>query len=336
MSLIIEELNVCIGEKNILSNIHLEIKEGEFLSLLGPSGCGKSTLLKSIAGLIEVNCKSIAIDNRRIDRLPPNKRGTVIVFQDLRLFPNMTAIENVAFPLKMQKVPKKNRLKTAQELLKKVQLEGFDHRAISQMSGGQQQRVALARAMAGTPDILLLDEPFSSLDENLRAHMRTLILDLHREYHTTMVLVTHDQGEALMLSDRVALMLEGEIIQCDTPRTIYENPCSLEAAKYFGESDFLNGQVKDGIFHCGQLSFPVVHDDGNYNAMIRTSALSEREDGIPMKMMQSEYRGASCLLHLRCGEETLHMKSLFTVQRDLCSDIRIHIDERKVLLFPIS
>lgn len=220
MGLSIEKLNVTLQKAKILKDVSLEMKDGEFISLLGSSGCGKTTLLKSIAGLIEIEAGDIRLDQESIVKTPPEKRGTVIVFQDLRLFPHMTVEKNITFPMELKKVPKEKQKETVKKLLEAVQLQGFENRKIRQMSGGQMQRVALARALAANPKILLLDEPFSGLDEELREEMAALVKKLHREWKITTVLVTHDKREALELSDRIAMMSGGEILQYDTPEII--------------------------------------------------------------------------------------------------------------------
>lgn len=216
MSLTINHLSVHLDQNLILNNIDLAVKDGELLSLLGPSGCGKSTLLKSVAGLLDITEGEIYIDDQRIDGIAPHRRGAVVVFQDLRLFTNMNVVDNVAFSLRMQGMRKEERIQKAEYYLEKVQLTGMEKRKVSQLSGGQQQRIALARALAADPKVLLLDEPFSSLDEDLREDMRQLLRHLHQELGNTIVLVTHDRQEALQLSDRIAIMENGKITRCDT------------------------------------------------------------------------------------------------------------------------
>lgn len=211
MGLMIDKLNVKLQKDEILNQVSLEIYDGEFVSLLGPSGCGKTTLLKSIAGLLEVESGDIRLDGVSLNDVPPEKRGTVVVFQDLRLFPHLTVEKNIMFPMELRKVPKEVQKKTVKKLLEDVQLSGFEQRKIRQMSGGQQQRVALARALAANPKVLLLDEPFSGLDEELRVEMAALVKKLHDEWKITTILVTHDKREALQLSDRIVTMSNGEI-----------------------------------------------------------------------------------------------------------------------------
>ena len=257
MRLEIEHLSVALAGRDILQGVSLQVKEGEFLSLLGPSGCGKTTLLKAVAGILAPRSGKIRLGGEDITNLPPHRRGVVILFQDIRLFPHMTAAENVAFPLRMRGVGRRARLAQAEDLLERVRLSGYGPRQVGSLSGGERQRVALARALAARPRLLLLDEPFSALDENLREDMRELVLSLHREFRTTTVLVTHDRGEALSMSDRVALLFHGELEQCGTPEEVYLRPATRRAANYFGGCAFLDGEVRSGVFRGGPGALPV-------------------------------------------------------------------------------
>ena len=216
MKLEIKNLCVSLQGNQILNGLDLAVREGEILALLGPSGCGKSTLLKTVAGLLPTQAGQIFLDGEEISRRPPHQRGAVIVFQDLRLFPHMCVLDNIAFPLKMQGVSRPERRARAEEMLEKVQMKDFGRRRVFQLSGGQQQRVALARALAARPRLLLLDEPFSSLDEELRQEMQQLVLGLHRECGMTTILVTHDREEAFRIADRVALLFAGRIDRIGT------------------------------------------------------------------------------------------------------------------------
>lgn len=268
MSLSIENLKVVLQKKEILHGVNLNIQEGEFISLLGASGCGKTTLLKSIAGLLEIEEGEIKIRGKSILAIPPEKRGTVIVFQDLRLFPHMTVEKNIMFPMELRKVPKEERRKTVKRLLEAVQLEGFEKRKIREMSGGQMQRVALARALAADPTVLLLDEPFSGLDEKLRGEMGGLVKKLHEEWKITTILVTHDIREALQMSDRIAWMDSGNILQYDTPQNMMEHPANEKVKEYFGRMNYVEGIVKDGRFKSSFFEAEVNLPDGEYKAGI--------------------------------------------------------------------
>lgn len=204
----IKNLSVELNKNMILDNFSLEIRDGEFVSIVGPSGSGKSTLLKTIAGINPIKNGIIELDGRVINDEPAHKRGAVIVFQDMRLFPHMNVNENVTYPLKLKGASKAERMENATKLLSDVQLDRLGDRKVNQLSGGQQQRVALARALAAEPKLLLLDEPFSALDENLREDMRQLIASLHQKFHMTTIMVTHDLHEAESMSDRVINMID--------------------------------------------------------------------------------------------------------------------------------
>ena len=222
MSLRLENISVSFGKHKILHEINLQVETGCFFSLLGPSGGGKSTLMKAIAGLLPLDQGNLVWQGRSIMSLPPEKREMTLVFQDLRLFPHLTVLDNVAFPLKMSGMKKEARREAAREILNQVELIDFAHRYPNQLSGGQQQRVALARAVAIKPRVLLLDEPFSSLDLPLRQSMRKLVRSLHDRMGLTTLLVTHDVGEAMLLSDCIGILDQGRLICCDSPAALLE------------------------------------------------------------------------------------------------------------------
>lgn len=247
-SLVIRDLAVSLQKQEILHRISLKAQEGEFLSLLGESGCGKSTLLKCIAGLLDADSGDILLNGESLLKKPPEKRGAVIVFQDLRLFPHMTVEQNITFPMEIKKIPKRQQKDTADRLLKEVQLADLGNRKIRELSGGQMQRVALARALAAEPALLLLDEPFSGLDERLRLEMGGLVKKIHRERGITTILVTHDKREALQLSDRIVLMSGGRSLQQGTPGELFYRPVSKEAAEYFGKVNYLRGTIEGDLF----------------------------------------------------------------------------------------
>ena len=335
MKLEIKNLSVHLDDQPILRDVSLKVADGEFVSLLGPSGCGKTTMLKTIAGLLPMGEGEIFLGEQEVSRVPTHKRGAVVVFQDFRMFPHMTAVENVAFPLKMQGVPKKERLKTAAEFLAKVHLEGREDQPVSTMSGGQQQRVALARALAAKPKLLLLDEPFSALDENLREEMRQLVKSLQRELGVTTVLVTHDRGEALSMSDRVALMFDGRLVQYDTPEAVYTRPATRQAADYFGDCVYLPGIVSCGRFCWKTLNIPVDVEDGNYNLMIRPNLLEMDPLGnVDATVMGLRFYGLEFVAELNLGEG-ISIRKAFSAALDweLDQQVRCNILAENPVLF---
>lgn len=291
MELKLTGVRAALGGKEILHGVDLTVRDGELLALLGSSGCGKSTCLKTIAGIVPLSGGSIALGEENLAVLPPHRRGVVVVFQDLRLFPHLTAAENVAFPLRMRGVPRQKRLEEAGRWLERVQLAGLDKRKVGQLSGGQLQRVALARALAARPRVLLLDEPFSSLDENLREDMRALVRSLQEQLHMTTVLVTHDRREALSMAHRVAVMFDGAIEQCSSPREVYAAPATRRVADYFGGGGYLPGTVRDGVFSMGELSFPAAVPDGAWDAFLRPGALKPGQGPLPLTVAEVAFLG---------------------------------------------
>lgn len=269
-----ENLELELEKKRILKDISLEVRSGEILALLGESGCGKSSLLKAMLGLYPLSKGKIFFQGKEIQNLPSHKRGISVVFQDLRLFPHLNVGENVGFSLELQKVPKAERKKKVEELLKLVQLEGYLDRRIDSLSGGQMQRVAIARALAMNENILFLDEPFSALDPNLRREMGDFLLELQKQENLTVVLVTHDQEEALRLAHRIALMKDGEILQVDEGEKLYYAPVNEYVARFMGKGNSILGRVENGVFSCPYFSFPVEKEEGNYTFFFRERQLS--------------------------------------------------------------
>lgn len=227
------------GSVNIINNLNLTIEQGEFVSLLGPSGSGKTTLLMLLAGFEQLNGGEILIDSERVDHLPPHKRNMGVVFQNYALFPHMTIEQNVAFPLACRKISSNEIREKVKAALEMVKLEHLANRKPGQLSGGQQQRIALARALIFEPKIILMDEPLGALDKQLREHMQMEIRALHQELGLTVVFVTHDQNEAISMSDRIAVFNEGKIEQIDRPENIYHRPRTEFVANFIGQTNLI-------------------------------------------------------------------------------------------------
>ena len=239
-----------------VEDMNLNVEKGEFVSLLGPSGCGKTTTLQMIAGFVPPTEGKIFINDQDITNLKPNKRNLGIVFQSYALFHHMTIFDNVAFGLKMRKIEKSERDERVRETLSLVHLEDFSHRYPRELSGGQQQRVALARALVIRPEVLLLDEPLSALDAKIREDMQIELRSIQRSIGTTTILVTHDQSEAMALSDRVAVMNKARLAQIDEPFTAYEHPRDSFVTEFLGKSNMFKGDIKD--FNDGISSIDVL------------------------------------------------------------------------------
>ncbi|AVO54658.1 ABC transporter ATP-binding protein [Ectopseudomonas mendocina] len=239
----IHNLHKSYGPTRVFTDINIEIGQGQFITLLGPSGCGKSTLLRCIAGLTAVDGGQILLDGQDLVPMPPQKRGIGMVFQSYALFPNMTVAQNVAFGLRMQKVPTAEANQRVAEALELVELNDYAGRYPHQLSGGQCQRVALARSLVTRPRLLLLDEPLSALDARIRKHLREQIRAIQRELGLTTIFVTHDQEEALVLSDRIVLMNDGQIVQSGDAETLYTAPADAFAAGFIGNYNLLDADA---------------------------------------------------------------------------------------------
>jgi len=257
------------GEVTALEKMSLSIKDGDFFFLLGPSGCGKTTLLKIIAGLEDATEGSVIIKGRDVTSLRANKRNTATVFQEWALFPHMNVYDNIAFGMRMHKMPKDQIDQKVDELLHLIQMQGFQDRMAYELSGGQQQRVAIARSLAIEPEILLLDEPLSNLDLALRQQMRLELIRLHEKIGKTFIYVTHDQTEAMTMGDRLAVMDKGKIEQIGSPREIYRNPINEYVATFIGETNEIPGRLMQAA------SEPIFETTGGLRLKV-----SLREDGL--------------------------------------------------------
>ena len=233
------------GKILVVKDLNLDISEGEFITMLGPSGSGKTTCLMMLAGFETPTNGEIYLDKNPISNIPPHKRGIGMVFQNYALFPHMTVYENLAFPLRVRKMPKDDANKKIDRALSMVSLSGFENRMPGQLSGGQQQRVAVARALVFDPSVVLMDEPLGALDKNLRESMQYEIKHIHESIGVTVVYVTHDQGEALTMSNRIAVFNDGKVQQLSSPDQLYEKPVNSFVAEFIGENNTFAGEVAD-------------------------------------------------------------------------------------------
>jgi spermidine/putrescine transport system ATP-binding protein len=282
-----------------LDHVSVDIATGEFFTLLGPSGCGKTTLLRMIAGFESPTAGRILLDGSDITALPPNKRAVNTVFQSYALFPHLTVAENIGFGLTMQGRPKAEVQSTVARMLALVKLDTMATRKSSQLSGGQQQRVALARALAPAPKVLLLDESLSALDQKLRKEMQGELKRLQRETGITFVFVTHDQEEALTMSDRIAVMSAGKILQIGTPQDIYMRPANRFVASFIGETNFLPATATaQGVTLGNGTTIPVTHTaSGNITLAIRPEHVRMAAEGIPATITNLVYFGTDTHAH---------------------------------------
>jgi putative spermidine/putrescine transport system ATP-binding protein len=265
----VNQLAKCFGDVTVFQNIDFEIEKGEFITLLGPSGCGKSTLLRCIAGLNQVDAGTLWVDGENITEVAPQQREIGMVFQSYALFPNMTVEDNVAFGLKMKGMSKADSRLEAKKMIELVELKGKEKYYPSELSGGQRQRVALARALVVKPRILLLDEPLSALDAKIRKSLRQQILNIQRELNLTTVFVTHDQEEAMVLSDRIFLMNKGSIVQQGKPEDIYTKPTNEFVASFMGHYNLITADIANKWFNLS----------GQDKVAIRPESIYIRETG---------------------------------------------------------
>ena len=301
------------GSRDVLKNISLNIASGEFLTLLGESGSGKTTLLRLIAGFEQPTAGEIWMTGERLDTLPPYKRRVNTVFQNYALFPHLNVRDNIAYGLRVQGVPKSEIPSRVDDALNMVKMSEFAGARPSRLSGGQQQRVALARALVNRPQLLLLDEPLSALDANLRKQMQSELKALQREIGITFLFVTHDQEEAMALSDRIALLRDGALEQVASPREIYAHPATAYTAQFIGQTNLLRGEIRRGIATCGVLRWPLEEADSPAVFSLRPETIRLCPDGkrktnevkFRATVRQQIYGGASELLEVDCGASQL-------------------------------
>jgi ABC-type Fe3+/spermidine/putrescine transport system ATPase subunit len=293
----------------VLRDVSLDIAEGEFLTILGESGSGKTTLLRIIAGFESATSGEIWMEGERLDPLPPYRRRVNTVFQNYALFPHLTVEQNVGYGLRIAKLPKDEITSRVEQALALMKLTPYAEYKPAKISGGQQQRVALARALVNRPRLLLLDEPLSALDANLRRQMQVELKSLQREVGISFVFVTHDQEEAMVMSDRIALLRMGELEQVASPREIYSRPATAYTAQFIGHTNLLRGEVKDGVARCNSLSWRTALRDGPglfslrpENIRIGSGTTSGTAVQFRGKMLRQAFQGATELLQVECED----------------------------------
>src|SRR5579863_4355962 len=297
------------GKNPVLRDISLQIAEGEFLTVLGESGSGKTTLLRIIAGFESANSGEVLMEGERLDLLPPYRRRVNTVFQHYALFPHLSVEENVGYGLRVAKLPKDEIAARVTQALAMVKMTAFARSKPAKISGGQQQRIALARALVNRPRLLLLDEPLSALDANLRRQMQVELKSLQREVGISFIFVTHDQEEAMVMSDRIALLRSGELEQVATPREIYGHPATAYAAQFIGHTNLLKGEVRAGNVRCGLLTWPVALPDGPglfslrpENIRLVTDVWSAGKVRVRGRICHRAFHGATELIRVECAD----------------------------------
>ncbi len=339
--LAIQDLHIRYGNQSVIKDFSLTVQDGELVSILGPSGAGKTTILKAVAGLLQPAQGEIFINEALINGLPPEKRDAVMVFQKPLLFPFMNVEQNIAFGLRMRGRIGRKEKQQIEEILELVQLSGLNRRKVHELSGGQQQRVSLARALVLKPAILLLDEPLSNLDANLRQQMRELIKVIQAQTHITMLFVTHDQSEALMLSHRVTLLLDGQLRQAGTPQELFYKPVDVDVARFFGGCNFFHGHIKNGFLHSevGDLPVNAASRNGHrFTATIRPEdvVISETsDDGIKGIVQAINFEGSTTRIRVQIRDNDY---VALTTEPGFSSGqpVRLYFPPEKIRIFPFK
>lgn len=340
----IEHVFKRFGKVTAVNDFNLVVEDGEFVSILGPSGCGKTTTLRMVAGFerategeiyIGEECVSSSLKNTFV---PPEKRNIGMVFQSYAVWPHMTVLDNVGYPLKIQKVAKEERIKRVKEILALVHLEEYAERYPHQLSGGQQQRVALARALVARPGLLLLDEPLSNLDAKLRESMRFEILALQKELGITVVYVTHDQGEAMAMSDRIVVMSKGFVQQIGAPHEIYANPANKMVADFIGLVNFLPGEITDGRVHIAGMATSLPNPSnlaGSVTIAVRPENITLSSENGTMKGVLTHrfYLGDAVDYRVQVGDEMVRVIVKGADLKQFKDGETVHLDFDRIMVF---
>jgi ABC-type Fe3+/spermidine/putrescine transport system ATPase subunit len=321
-----------------VDGIDMSIEKGQLVAMLGPSGCGKTTTMKMVAGLLDPTSGDVRFDGDSVIDIPAEKRRVAMVFQKPLLFPHMSIGDNVAFGLRMRGVDKKTRKKRVTEMMELVRLPGMEDRRPGQLSGGQEQRISLARGLITEPDILLLDEPLSQLDANLRIEMRDLIRQIQAELGITSIFVTHDQEEAVMLADRIALMLQGRIQQDGLPEDFYERPATQAVARFFGTKNFVPGTVSGRQFKSvlGALELGHTHADGEGLLVIRQEAIEvgPGENSFEATVDRTMYLGTHVRVWAHAGDVPLQFTAPPGVRHEAHQSITLRLPKEQAWVVP--
>lgn len=338
MDIRIENLTKAYGEFKAVDNMSLTVEDGKLVGLLGPSGCGKSTTLFMLAGLTDATSGHIFFGDKDVTKVAPEDREIGLVFQNYALYPHMTVEDNIMFPLINRKVKKAEAREMAYEMAKLVQIEGLMKRRPAALSGGQQQRVAIARALVKKPEVLLLDEPLSNLDAKLRVETREEIRRIQQEVGITTIFVTHDQEEAMSISDKIAVMKSGVVQQFEVPQTMYLNPVNKFVASFLGtpEINLIDVEVKAGKVMAGDICLRegVSVADGKYTAGIRPESFKiVEEGGNVFKAGAVRMTGRDLLVHFKVADKTLRALAHSELQIEQGDDIRLNVRYDQLMLF---
>ncbi len=305
------------GKSNVIEDLSLDINEGEFVTLLGPSGCGKTTILRMIGGFDKPTTGEVLLDGSDISALPPNERPVNTVFQKYALFPHLNVYDNIAFGLKLKKMPREEIDRKVREVLELVDLEGFEKRSVGTLSGGQQQRIAIARAVVNEPRVLLLDEPLSALDYKMRKEMQLELKNMHKRLGITFIFVTHDQEEALTMSDKVVVMADGKIQQVGTPEEIYNEPANVFVADFIGESNIFNGVMTGKMkaaFAGSEFECVDDYEQGKkIEAVIRPEdvlVVDPGEGQLTGEVTSADFKGTFYVTFVQCGKYEMEVHCL--------------------------